>query len=357
MSARTSNRRRWFQFSLRGLLLLVVLVALGAYACRSYIEPYRRQRDALKVIGELGGTMETSAPTAWQRWLFGDDFLNITLVDLAHCDDPEKVLTVVADLPHLEVLVVGGLSFQDEHLRRLHRLRSLRWLVLDSADVSPEAVAAFEAALPQAHVHRSFRRAWNVLSEKLEVFALVDSVDYLQMGRRLRQPDGIDADLAQRIDANHFSGGLESIHVEIPWNCPEAAVQVAVPWLRCLDTPSLQLTGRFTDAHLGGLGGLSRVQELDLADTDITDAGLIHISRLTGLRTLDISMTDVTSAGVQQLRSRRQLRELNLRGTKVTAAGLRDLRKALANCRIEASVRPPDLRQLLPAASAPSTKQ
>ena len=47
--------RRWFQFSLRTLLIVVTLVAglLGAW--RAYVEPYRRQRETMALIKELGG--------------------------------------------------------------------------------------------------------------------------------------------------------------------------------------------------------------------------------------------------------------------------------------------------------------
>jgi len=47
LSKPTKPRRRWFQFSLRTLLIAVTLVA-GLLAWRAYVEPYRRQRAILK---------------------------------------------------------------------------------------------------------------------------------------------------------------------------------------------------------------------------------------------------------------------------------------------------------------------
>ncbi len=41
-------RRRWFQFSLRTLLIAVTLVAGVLVAWRAYVEPYRRQRETMK---------------------------------------------------------------------------------------------------------------------------------------------------------------------------------------------------------------------------------------------------------------------------------------------------------------------
>ena len=52
------SKHRWFQYSLRTLLIAVTLAAglLGAW--RVYIEPYRRQRETMKLIGWqiYGGT-------------------------------------------------------------------------------------------------------------------------------------------------------------------------------------------------------------------------------------------------------------------------------------------------------------
>jgi len=41
--ANAKPRRRWFQFSLRSLLIAVTLVAGLLMAWRAYVEPYRRQ--------------------------------------------------------------------------------------------------------------------------------------------------------------------------------------------------------------------------------------------------------------------------------------------------------------------------
>ena len=48
-------RLSWFQFSLRTLLIVVTLVAGLLVAWRVYVEPYRRQRETMKLIEELGG--------------------------------------------------------------------------------------------------------------------------------------------------------------------------------------------------------------------------------------------------------------------------------------------------------------
>ncbi len=83
--ANAKPRRRWFQFSLRTLLIAVTLVAGLLAAPRVFFEPYRRWRKTIAIIKELGGrhTTESGGP-AWMRDWFGDDnFQNITLLDAA----------------------------------------------------------------------------------------------------------------------------------------------------------------------------------------------------------------------------------------------------------------------------------
>ncbi|MFQ5733484.1 MAG: hypothetical protein ACE5KM_16220 [Planctomycetaceae bacterium] len=73
--------------------------------------------------------------------------------------------------------------------------------------------------------------------------------------------------------------------------------------------------------HFAGRDGLVRLEELSLADTQVTDAGLISLSGLKHLRRVNFGRSFVFREGVS--------------GTRVTAAGIRSLQKALPDCRIE----------------------
>ena len=53
------SKRRWFQYSLRTLLIVVTLVAGLLVAWRAYVEPYRRQREVMALIKELGVSYRT----------------------------------------------------------------------------------------------------------------------------------------------------------------------------------------------------------------------------------------------------------------------------------------------------------
>src|SRR5437016_6783199 len=156
---RLKSRRRWYQFSLWTLLIVVTLAAAAAFLGRWYTEPFHRQRLAMAAIEKAAGSYETvAAGPTWLRRIVGEGFFqNVTLVNVADCDDPALYFDHVAALPALETLVVGGDSFTDDHLGRLHGLRTLRGLVLDCTNVSDAGLSSLHEALPDLEVYRSQR--------------------------------------------------------------------------------------------------------------------------------------------------------------------------------------------------------
>ena len=85
-----------------------------------------------------------------------------------------------------------------------------------------------------------------------------------------------------------------------------------------------------TDTGLMHIQNLTRLQELDLSDTQVTDAGLVHLKRLTALSNLNLSGTWVTGAGFVHLKRLTALSSLNLSQTQVTDAGLVHLKRLTA---------------------------
>src|SRR6476620_429395 len=90
--------RRWFQFGLRTLLLLVAIACIGFGWLGYKVRQAERQRETVEAIESLGGRVfhdyeldavgsEINSPSppgpAWVRNLFGIDFLaNVVYVDL-----------------------------------------------------------------------------------------------------------------------------------------------------------------------------------------------------------------------------------------------------------------------------------
>ena len=94
---------------------------------------------------------------------------------------------------------------------------------------------------------------------------------------------------------------------------------------------------RVTDAGLQHLRPLTTLHSLQLSVTQVTDAGLRHLEGLTGLESLGLNHTEVTDAGLESLQALPRLKRLSLNGTTVTRRAIDEFRKALPNCDVTAT--------------------
>jgi internalin A len=92
----------------------------------------------------------------------------------------------------------------------------------------------------------------------------------------------------------------------------------------------LRLIGtRVTDTGLVHLKGLTNLSVLSLDGAQVTGAGLAHLGGLTKLSELLLDGTQVTDAGLAHLRGLTKLSFLRLISTRVTDAGIKELKLAL----------------------------
>lgn len=88
------------------------------------------------------------------------------------------------------------------------------------------------------------------------------------------------------------------------------------------------------DQGLQKLAGLTNLRYLGLEGTKVTDAGLVHLQNLSRLEMLVLRDTAVTDAGLRHLRLLKGPTTIYLSGTKVTEQGAKDLQAALPNCKV-----------------------
>jgi len=189
------KRRRRYQFSLRTLLVFMLLCGAGLGWLAMKMQRAKRQREAVEGIREAGGGVfydyqldETSAlipgaqPSApvWLRESLGDDFFcDVTVVGVwrsTHITDAElenvKVLTSLerldlgfthvtdAGLGHLEglssleVLYLTNTLVTDAGLKHLKGLMGLQVLWLEGTQVTDEGVKKLQEALPNCKIYR-----------------------------------------------------------------------------------------------------------------------------------------------------------------------------------------------------------
>ncbi len=149
------RRRTFFRVSVRGLLLLVLVIGCGLGWIVQIVRAGQVQRRAVAAIYQAGGwvvydtewdenrTTSTWKPR-WPRWLVDqvgvDYFGNVVFINL-HDRGTDAVLAHVAKLEHLKQLHRPGLTVTDAGLAHLGRLEDLHLLSLDDTRVTDAGLA------------------------------------------------------------------------------------------------------------------------------------------------------------------------------------------------------------------------
>lgn len=87
----------------------------------------------------------------------------------------------------------------------------------------------------------------------------------------------------------------------------------------------LESNGNFSDAGLGHLEHLKRLQTLTLYGSPITDRGILYLRESSDLQNLQLGRSLVTDEGAREIAQFRNLKVLDLQGTKVTNRGIDDI--------------------------------
>ncbi len=204
---RPHGKRRWLQFSLRTLLVIVLLVSVPL----SWVANKRhRHRRAVAKIRELGGEVIYSyyneAVPSWRRsetlrWLLGEDFISgayqigfgpstvddkgliwledltennilylsdnpITDAGLVHLDGSSDLFALflsntkitdrglrhLARLPNLATLRLEGTDVTDAGLKFLKEMHQLRDISLTGTQVTEDGVKRLQKALPDCSI-------------------------------------------------------------------------------------------------------------------------------------------------------------------------------------------------------------
>lgn len=274
-------KRRWFQYSLRTLLLLMTLFAvwMGWYVHRA-----RVQKQSVAAIRQYGGWVrydfqfptgrysykdfDAKARSPVPRWLLGrlgvDFFHNVVQVNLNYTNDgggrqenhnpSDEALQYLTGFPNLRVLLLSDTQASDASMRYLARLKRLERLMMwDASEVS-------------------------------------------------------DAGVMHLSDLKN----LKYIHLT---------------------------KSQITDSSLKVFADMPQLEGLCLQFNYFTDEGMRHVSQSPRLEELwvcgrDLRRNPITNVGLARLEKLEKLKELGVQYTQVTAEGIRSFKNAVPACRI-----------------------
>lgn len=139
---------RWYQFSLRTLLIAVTLFAFPCSWLAVKINQARRQRIAVAAIVKEGGSVnydwqfvngqkEPRGP-AWLRSIFGEDLFSNVLQASVKSDAGLACLT---DLPKLQALSLARSQVTDDGLQQIEGLSQLQFLNLANTKITGRSLS------------------------------------------------------------------------------------------------------------------------------------------------------------------------------------------------------------------------
>jgi hypothetical protein len=154
-ATKSRRRRRSFRFSVRGLLVLILVIGCGLGWIAHVVRSGRDQRRAVAAVYQAGGWVlydtdwdEGQATSAWKpRWprslvdRIGVDYLGAVVFINLHDRGTDAVMAQVGRLTHLKQLHRPGLAVTDAGVAHLSRLKELELLSLNNTQVTDAGLA------------------------------------------------------------------------------------------------------------------------------------------------------------------------------------------------------------------------
>ena len=331
--------RRWLRLSLRGLMILVLII--GGFAGWA-AHKIRTQRAAVAVLkaakqsirydyqvkplqtvnGRYVYQDEPSAPR-WLRRIVGDElFQEVGWVSLGQPVTPE-VIDAVAKCGRITRFTMSGSATDAECVRLLQSLPAVEQMILQPFLVTDAVLkqVARLSKLREFHILGDARdkRTSPATDDGFAALAGSTSLEFVQLRY---SPNLTDAGAAR------LAAGLPRLH-RLQLNTGLSSVATTLPFLH-RHHPNLQLLGLdrsgVTDEDLRAVEAMTGLEVLEVQGCkQVTDAGLAHLRPLIHLRSLHAQGTGVTDEGLKHLAGLTQLALLSVGSTKVTDAGLNHL--------------------------------
>lgn len=306
------RKRRWYQFNIRGLLMLTTLVAIGFGFWVSGLHRKHQALNSLRALKahiQFGREPKSRLGELWNRVLklAGEDYasepLAIFIVSQRYPPLNDAALQSLADLPGLKRLSLMGSPVGDEGMPYLPRLQNLEQLELSLSRADDLALANLSGL---AKLRSLGLGGTQVSDEGMKWLPGLSQLTGLGLDRTKVGDESLK--LLARIPR------LESLSLEKTLVTGSGFTSIARwPTLKELDLSATALA----DDGLMKLPHAPALESLKLNDTSISDAGMRRIARLTALRTLELRNTKITGDSLAYLQTLPRLTYLDLAGTRI----------------------------------------
>jgi len=304
------TKRRWLSFSLRGFLLLILLLSiplawLGQKYSRMRIEDavveqileangtviYEHHDEAANGGGFHVSTKNPAPGPQWIRSLLGEHiFTSVRHVRFTFGKVDDDVIAELPRLQDLEVLAISSTSLTDESIDSLRQIPQLRELFLHVENISPEAFNRLRThpQLEMLHLVEDLASA-----EALQQFQSWPHLKHV----KLFSSRATDEDLLPLLSGTHLK-------------------TLSINWMSKV---------RFQNPKL--VTELNGLEELSLSEVNLDERSLAVITQLDSLKKLTLNQRFLPAELLTPLKSLTRLEVLNFTGTALTAEDLQPLKE------------------------------
>ncbi len=183
------SKRRWYQYSLRTLLIIVTLFAVACSWFTVKMRQAKRQREAVEAFSKLGGTiaydyqldafghfMQGTKPPGptWLRKFLGDDFF-CTVVDAVPKNDTS--ILILKDFSRIQYLYLFNSQVTDAGLENLKGLTQLKELYVNSTEVTDAGLEHIKGLTQLQRLHLLDTKVTDVGLERFKELTQLKELD------------------------------------------------------------------------------------------------------------------------------------------------------------------------------------
>lgn len=366
-----SPKRRWLSFSLRGLFLFAVIIAVGiALPMRWHQDDIAQYEVEQEVIAQIesanGWTYGKRWPLRQQStWAEYPGHLWKQVMNWGHdADLYDDISGVVLPTEKLERLTPQlkklrslrsisfspinsddfGLPLSDEDIAHIAAIDTLEDLDLASVTVTPDQLRRL-SALPKLQVlELPLTGKTTPFLNELSRFPVLEhlSVDDVPVDescmkalQSIHNLKYLDLEVSKVLPTSDgiavlsSLGNLETLRLNVP-SLDDRWFQAvgSLTSLKLLSIRGSVDTGKAPGFDFTQLSNLSKLESLTVDGVCIDDQALETIGKMTSLTELKCDASLTTDAGMKNLAGLANLTEANLSGTQITIHGLHELSKA-----------------------------
>jgi len=315
-------RRRWWQFRLRTLLLMLTLISVGlALMGIPLAEHYREQRIVAPIEADGGRVSQRFASRLGSSVLSmavgSRPYMRVRSIENANAT-PIENLQRLDELHHLSSLALRGVTLSDENLKDIARIPSLK-----SLDISGSTVT--DAGLQHLRGHKELSRL-NVAGTPISDAALEQLEATLPQANHLLRQRAVDELVARgctiKPSSDPLAASFTAVHLYRGWTAKDLRHLQRLPGLTRLYATNVS----FTSKSIAQIGKLTSLEVLHVRNGALPIGVLRHLTPLTKLRSLQLESVSVHDEELSHIGAFSELTGLCLDRTRVTGQGLVHLR-------------------------------